>query len=139
MKQALLQSDYPEFLKYIDPDLVEANGGEANMISILKEGKNELRSMGDSIMNVTFPYISKIIKNKNELQCTISQILTMKVPKGKLLTKSSLIGISKDNGNRWLFIDCAGRDIDELIIKMPNLSKDLKIEKELKPFFFRDQ
>ena len=46
-----------------------------------------------------------------ELQCTLPQTIVMKVPNGKLVTKSTLIDVSKDMGRKWFFIDCLGRNI----------------------------
>jgi len=139
MGSALLRNDLKEFVKYLDPEMIKLNGGENVMIETIKQGINELKTYGDSIIDVNFNKPSKIIKINGELQCTLPQIIVMKVPNGKLITKSTLIGVSKDMGRKWFFIDCSGRNIETLINIFPSLSKNLIIEKESQPVFFKDK
>jgi len=97
-----------------------------------------MESEGIIILNVTIGEPSKIITYGNELQCILPQTIEMKVPNGRLFSKSTLIVISTDNGKNWFFIDASGRDIQTMNKIFPNLSTELTIPNEEEPMFYRN-
>jgi hypothetical protein len=91
MGQLLLKKNFNAFVKYTYPKVVEMMGGETKMIEVLEKGSKQMESEGVKFLNVTIGQPSKIIAIDNELQCTLPETIEMKVPGGKLITRSTLI------------------------------------------------
>ena len=62
------------------------------------------------------------VKAGYELQCTLAQTTETKMQFGRTITKSTLLGVSPDNGVTWKFIDATGRDAREMKRLLPRLS-----------------
>jgi hypothetical protein len=135
MGKLLLSKDFKSFAKYTYPKILDMLGGEEKMIATLENGSKEMEAQGMGILSVTVGEPSAIITAGKELQCTLPETLEMKVPNGKLKTKSTLIGISNDNGKNWYFIDTSGKDIKTLQQALPNLSGELVIPVQGQPTF----
>jgi hypothetical protein len=138
MGQLLIQKDFNSFTKFTYPKIVEMMGGKQKMIEVMEKGSKEMEAEGTGFLKVTFGEPSQIITEKNELQCTLSQEIKMKVPNGQLLTESTLIAISTDNGKNWYFLDTSGKDILTMKSMLPNLSKNLVIPNQKQPTFYKD-
>ncbi|MFT3908302.1 MAG: hypothetical protein QM737_02665 [Ferruginibacter sp.] len=78
--------DYKGYVKYIHPVIIKAAGGETKMIELLNAQDAQIKNKGIVINSIVFNPPSEIIKNKNELQCTISQHTELKPTKGKVIT-----------------------------------------------------
>jgi len=138
MGQLLLKKDFKSFAKFTYPKIVEMMGGEQKMIEVMEKGSKEMESEGTSFLNVTIGEPTKIITMENELQCMLQQTIEMKVPNGRLITKSTLIAISTDNGKNWYFVDTSGKDIQAMKEALPNLSGELIIPEKQQPTFYND-
>jgi len=60
--------------------------------------------MKSSFLSVTFDEPTNIVQLGTELQCVLVQLATMKIPTGKLITKSPIIAISANKGLHWSFL-----------------------------------
>jgi len=138
MGKLLLKKDFKSFSKYTYPKVVEMMGGKKKMIEVLKEGLKEMESNGTKILSVTIGEPSQIVAIENELQCTVPETLKLKVQNGTLITISTLIAISIDNGKNWYFVDTSGEDIQSMKKNLPNLSLDLVIPEKVAPIFYKD-
>jgi hypothetical protein len=131
MADAFIKEDYKAFVKFTHPTLMQLMGGESKMIATLTKTINDVKNQGVSFLNITFDNPTKIIKIKNELQCTIEQHLTAKVPNGNTTNSSTLIAVSLDNGKKWFFIDTTNKDISQIKKVFPNLSPEIIINKKV--------
>lgn len=138
MAQLLLDKDFSAFCKYTYPKIIEMMGGKQKMIEIMEKGSKEMLSEGTDFLKITFGNPSKLINTGNELQCTLPQTIEMKVPNGRLVTKSTLIAISKDGGKNWYFVDTAENDIQTMKKSLPNLSGKLIIPEKTRPIFYSE-
>src|SRR5258706_1996431 len=119
----LLRKDYKLYVKFIYPELVKQAGGEIAMAKLISNAmKENIESKGYELTSVKFGSPSSIIKNANELQSTLPQIITLSLRSRQFETKSTLIAISTDNGKNWKFLDTSGRSIAEMRRSFPNLS-----------------
>jgi hypothetical protein len=125
--------DYKAYVKYIHPVIVQATGGESKMIELLTAQDVQIKSRGVIINSIVFNPPSEIVKYKNELQCTISQNTELKSAKGRVITYTTLIAISTDNGKNWKFIDTSKMDIATVRSLYPNLSKLITLPPKQKP------
>lgn len=92
------------------------------MVEVLTRSIDDMKAKGMSFSNITFDDPSKIVKSGKELQTTIAQHTEIRLSQGRLISTSTLIAISKDNGNNWTFIDASNKDIVALKKALPNLS-----------------
>lgn len=136
MGKLLLKGNFASFSNYTYPAIVEKMGGKEKMVEILKKGTMKMKSEGTAFLKVSFGEPSKIISIENELQCTMPQSIEMKVPNGKLISNSTLIAISLDNGKKWYFVDTSGKDIQTMKKLLPNLSSELIIPNKSQPIFY---
>ena len=135
---ALIKKDYATFVKFIHPSILSLSGGNQKMIAQLQKGIKEMEENGTSFSSVEFGIPGQILQAKGELQCIVTQRLTMKMPNGKLLVKSAMIAVSADKGHQWLFIDTAAGDLKTLQKIVPTLSNQLHIPAKEEPTFYPD-
>jgi hypothetical protein len=138
MGQLLIKKDFNAFINYTYPKVIEMVGGKKKLLKILEKDSKKMLAEGTTILNVTIGEPSKIISIGKELQCIVPQAVEIKVPNGRLISESSLIAISSDNGQHWYFIDASGSDIKTMKRKFPNLSGALVIPLYEKPVFYAD-
>ena len=133
----LFQSgNYEEYVKYIHPLIVKAAGGEAKMVELLKKQKDQLRRKNVSISKIVFNSPSGVVMSNKELQCTISQNTEMKAAKGRVVTNTTLIAFSLDNGKNWKFVDTSNMDIATVRKLIPNLSAKITLPPKQKPMVY---
>ena len=138
MMQYLMKKDFQSFSQFTYPKVVEMMGGREKMIAALEEGTKQMEAQETYFKNAYFGEPSKILSVGNELQCIVPQTIEMKVPNGKLVTKTALIAISNDKGKKWYFIDSGGKDLSTLKNALPNLSEELVIPEKQEPAFYKD-
>lgn len=136
MVQWLLKKDFRSFCKYTYPKIIEMMGGQQKMVEFLEKSSKEMKSEGVEFLNITIGNPSDVIIVGNELQCTVPQTLEVKVPNGRVISQSTLIAISKDNGKQWYFVDTSGKDIQTMKKTLPNLSAELIIPEKSQPKFY---
>lgn len=133
MANALLAEDYKTFAKYTYPKILQAVGGADKMASMLSNGTVQMKSQGMSFSKIALEDPSKIVAVGKELQSTITQHLTIKASDGNLVTTSTLIAFSSDNGVNWTFVDASNKDPQTLKKMLPNLSPTIVIPAPQQP------
>jgi hypothetical protein len=130
--------DYKRYIKFILPVYIKAVGGEERMIGILNSQATQLQNANSYINRIFFTEQSEILTVKNELQCTVLQNAELKSDKARVITHSTLIAISTDNGKTWEFMDTS--NVDESVIRklLPNLSPSIIIPAKQKPTVFKE-
>ena len=127
MAKLLLEKNYKEFAKYTYPGVVALFGGAEKIAEVIKSSMEEIEEEGFTFTSCSVERPTGLIYTENEIQCTITQLLEMKTPTGRVVSKSTLIGISGNKGESWTFVDSQGKDIKTLQEILPNLSDDLVI------------
>lgn len=138
MARVLLAKDYKAFAKYTYQPVIEMAGGEEKMIELLKQTFDQMETEGYSFTSFTIEKPVTIIRFNNTLQCTLIQHIELKVPAGRLTTRSALIGISKDDGQNWTFIDTHGADLKTLQKTLSGLSDNLMLPEKQDPVFYKE-
>ncbi len=133
---ALVDQDWGTIVKYTYPMIVEGIGGKMKMIQAIKQGSIQMKSDGVSVEKVIIGEPVERKKINNTIYALIPQELTMKVPGGLLHSDSHLIGISKDEGGSWYFLDTAKLNEQNLKILLPDLSGQMKIPPKKLPVFY---
>jgi hypothetical protein len=133
MAKLLLKKDYKAFAAFIYAPVVKMMGGQEKMASYMEKSLKGMEEEGFSITKVTVGNCSRIIRAEKQLQCTLTETIEMKHSEGKLIQKSTLIGISDDNGLTWTFIDTHGATLKELQKTVKELSNELVIPEQEEP------
>lgn len=133
MGVAFVSGDYTTFANYTYPLILKSMGGAVRMADVLTKTTNDMKLQGMSFSNITFDEPSKIVKSGKELQATIAQHTEIKLAQGRLVSTSTLIAISTDNGSNWTFIDTSNKDMATLRKALPNLSPTITIPPQQPP------
>ncbi|OQP58829.1 hypothetical protein A3860_39350 [Niastella vici] len=128
-----------ECLQYIHPARLQAAGSDENMIKKLNAQNEKLLAEGAVIKATYYEQPSKIVRNNGELQCTIPQHTELTTAKGRVITHTALLAISKDNGKSWKFVDASNFDMASLRKLYPNLSPRITLPPKQKPSVFNKE
>lgn len=135
---ALLNDDYETLLKFTYPNVIALTGGPDKMISLIKKGKIEMQQQGITFDHVVIGKPTAVVKAGNEIHCMVPQTVFIKVPKGKMKSKSHLLAVSKNGGRHWYFIDTVNLTSENIKLVLPNYNFDLAIPPKKKPVFIAD-
>jgi len=127
MSHAFIARDYGTFAKFMNPAVVKESGGMANIEAALAKVDETMHSQGVKVLKIDFGPPSKIVRQGNELQCTLPQQTDFQLPSGKIRSTSTLIAVSTDNGVHWTFIDTSTKDMQAIRKMLPNLSASIQI------------
>ena len=136
MTNGLISGDYTTFIRYMYPKVVELSGGTANLKQALQQMTRQFDSLGMSFQSITVDSLSDFVKTATQLQATIRQHTAMKVPHGRSVATSTLVGISLDNGVHWKFLDSHNMTLAVMRQVMPNLSTRLVIPPQQPPVHY---
>lgn len=134
MTNSLISKDFKVFLKYNSPVIIELMGGEEAAVDMLSKQMAQI-----NILSIDLSDPSEIINFNEELQATMTQDVVVEMPQGKIKNRSTLIGISSDNGENWIFIDAQGQPLEQLKTYFPNLSPDLELLPRSQPEIIYDE
>jgi len=139
---ATIKKDYKTVLKYTNLEGFPKGKlnamTEPRVLKILQTADAQMVEQGRSIQSIQFGAVLSILKVDYELQCTLEQITQTKMQYGSIITKSTLLAISEDNGVTWKYTDATGRDLNDMKKIMPRLSNKLVFEKAEAPQFIKD-
>jgi len=138
MGRLFIAKDYAAFIKYTHPAVLAQMGGEEKLLQTVKESFSALEAEGVTFLNVTFTAPSLVVVHDNELQCTLSQAIEMKVVGGTMTVYATLIAVSRDGGKNWYFVDTAGNDLQNMGRLISNLSPALVLPEAMEPAFVND-
>lgn len=107
------------------------------MLSSIQDGLNEMMSQGFGFLSAKGGESSNPVAAGMGLYLVAPFDLVMKAPGGKLLQKSYGIGVSRDQGKTWIFVNPPE---DPKMIKkvLPNLPERLKLPEIQGPFLQKD-
>jgi len=138
MGKYFIAKDYKNFVKYTHPTTMGLMGGEEITIQLMKDGFGALEAEGVTFNNISFTAPTKILTHEEELQCTLTQMIEMKVVGGTLTVFATLVAVSQDDGKNWYFADTAGNDLATMRKLIPGLSPKLIIPEAMEPSFVDD-
>jgi len=138
MGKALVKKDYKTYIKYTDPRITKDMGGEANFADSLKGYEAQWHRYNMSVFDINVEDPSWVIDTAGELQSSIPVTTQMKVQGGIVTTVTTFIGLSKDKGANWVFIDVGASDYATIRKKYSDLSSKLSVPPPTSPSFKGD-
>ena len=133
----LMAKDYQTFATLNHPKLQELVGGADELAKTIEGEMKQMEASGFVIIKCEFGDAFNFVECEGEIQCVVTQIMEMKMPeRGRIISRSYLVGISSDAGNTWYFLDVQNMGIEEAKKMFPNLCKDLQIPPKSSPQIF---
>ena len=138
MGDLFIAKDYNAYIKYIHPNIIKQQGGNAKMKATLLKTIQEMEESDLMFNKISFGDITKVVMKGISYQAVIPQILDLKTEKGILKVTSYLVAFSNDKGKTWYFIDTAGKTLQQLKANFPSLSNALVIPATVKPVLVQE-
>ena len=133
MARALVNNDFPGFIKYLPPGIISLTGGREKLKNNMDSVSSMQGQFGIQFKKVLIGDPGEIIPYKDQLQCVVPEHTDMETPMGSLSITSSLIAISQDKGKNWYFVDTNMYRADKLKAALPDLSPNLVIPPQQQP------
>ena len=134
LNEAVLSEDYERAADLTYPKLIQLIGGRAKYLAVLKGGMNETQSDRFRIISTVSDDPTDIIEVGSDVYAILPTTMKIKVAEGVLVGQSSLIGVSKDRGKHWTFVDAGnGFSHKQLKTLFPAVADRLKVPKQKPP------
>ena len=127
MGKAMVAGDSRSFAKYMLPELITVGGGTDKVVHMMDSMFVMLEGFGGEVKKITYGNPGKIIKFNKELQTTLPQTTEITSSIADIILTSTLVAISRDNGNNWYFLDPSMNRAEQLKGKLPPISPELKV------------
>lgn len=128
MSSAFLDEKYEVIADYTYPKILEMMGGKEAMVKATQSTMSQMKSQGFTFLEINFKDPSPFYENNGDKQCALTQVLVIVTPEGKIQSESTLLAISKDEGETWKFLDSSGMPKTYLDSFYPNLHPDIEIK-----------
>lgn len=135
--EAMVKADFNKIIDFTYPDIVNMAGGRESLRSALEKQTEQLKAQEIIFQRIDIGMPGDVVSVENELHCLVPQVIVLKVDGGTLTTQGHLLGISKDEGKNWYFIDAAQINNENVEAIVPHFSKTLEIPKPIAPVFER--
>src|SRR5262249_25423816 len=132
INNALIKEDFAKVADLTHPKVVKLMGGREKMISAMESGIKDMKSKGYAFRSVKVDAASDPVTAGSDMFVVVPFLLEMKAPKGRLLQKSFVIGVSSDQGKSWAFVN-GDLDVQKVKQVLPNLPEQLKLPERQKP------
>lgn len=134
LNDAVLSGDYEKAADLTYPKLVQLIGGRARYLEVLKNGMSEMQSGGFQLISTVAGDAKDVIEIGADVYAIVPTTLKIKVREGTLVGESAMIGVSKDRGEHWTFVDVGnGLDNQRLKILFPAVANRLKLPEQKPP------
>ncbi len=137
INRALINEDFAKILDLTHPRVAELAGGRDKMISMMESSLKEMKAQGVTFRSSKVYAPREPVKAGSHLYIVVPFLLEPKVPGGKLLRKSYVIGVSNDQGKSWVFVN-GNSDVNKLKRILPALPAQLKLPEKQKPVFEKE-
>jgi hypothetical protein len=135
---ALIAGDYDGVVAYTHSRVVALMGGKEAMIAAMKKGTASMRADGYAFLEATIGRPGTPKHAGAWLTSLVPEHIVIKVPGGKLLQDSTMLGISEDNGKTWVFVDIGVVSKEQFAQIFPELEGQVTPQPNPKPVFIPD-
>jgi RNA polymerase sigma factor (sigma-70 family) len=103
--QADVKGDCAKLVDLTYTKVVEATGGREKWIAVLQESRKHLATLGVVPRSIKVGEPGDFLTEGENTFVVVPTTIEMTAPRGKLVGKSYLLGISSDKGKTWRFVD----------------------------------
>ncbi len=119
------QLDVDGYMNLMHPSVIEMGGGKELMKDIITSQISTYSQMGVTIESVDFDDPSDVVKAGEELHCTVSGTLNLKLGEDEFDNPINLLAASQDAGESWKFIDLSFYNGNSLKLYLPDFNNAL--------------
>jgi len=136
---AQIKKDYATVVSFTHPVVIKAAGGKEALIKALEAAMKQVAEQGVSIEKTIIRGAEEPKKVGTALVSLVTQEVTVRMPDGKMVQESILLGYSYDGGKKWVFADTA--DMDEALYHrlFPELKGVIKLPAKKEPVTTKDK
>lgn len=129
MAKALIEYDFKTLAEYTHPMLLEEAGGKEKYIQNMTDALTAQKQMGNKFEQLLVTDPSEVFTCNGELQCVLKHDITMSVSEQQTISlASNLLGVSKDNGNSWVFLNIGNGTLEQLRKTYPDLCDGVPVK-----------
>lgn len=126
--EAQSKKDFSTLAEYTYTGFVSSKGGKEQWILSMQRLTNNNQKKGNP-RNLEVGEPGSVFKAADELHCIVPIKIIGQIPRGFIITNSSLLAISNNNGDSWTFAEVTYMTNEMLEKWFPNFNKDLVIPK----------
>lgn len=123
--KAHMNQDVEEYMKHMHPNIIEMGGGKVLMKDIINSQIGTFKQMNVQMVSVDFDDPSAVVPAGEELHCTVSGIIKLKLGEDDFDSPINLLAASSDKGDTWKFIDLALYNAQSLKLYLPDYNDAL--------------
>lgn len=138
MSNALLKNDLGVLADYTHPKILEAVGGKAKMIALVKASIAVIEARGLTFRSFSIGKIGEFYSDGKDLYCVVPQKILMNTKGGYVSSLSSVLGISEDEGKTWKFVSAGNIGRERLEAIFTGLPDGLDISPQTEPVFYEE-
>jgi hypothetical protein len=139
MASSFISGDFNTYLNYIYPKVLIGYGGRDRAIEMFNDYAVQMQNQGKKVQKITLGAISKPVDAGNEIHCTVTQFVEMKVEGGVQVSETILLAISEDLGKKWTFFDVTMIDKEKIKMLIPDFNDKLELPKTKESEFIPDK
>ena len=139
MGEAFLRGDLERFASYTDPGLLKMFGGKQKLIATIEAGLPKMAAGGISLKSTEIGEVTQFVEAEGQLQATLPRDQLMTMPGGEVHLLGYLIGVSRDGGKTWTFMDAEKVTPENVRMVLPTYDPRLKLPGRVEPRFVPKQ
>jgi hypothetical protein len=138
--EAMIRRDYPRLLDLTYPRVLELMGGREVALAAIEREAKQFQTNGTGLEGATVGEPRDFMQVEKESFAFVPTTMTIKVPEGKLVGETFLLGISSDGGHNWTFISSeAGATNPKMLQSLfPAAADKLRIPEVKQPVLHRN-
>ena len=137
---ATVKGDHAKVVDLTWDGVVEKLGGREKAIKRTEAGMKDITDKGWKIKTHKVRSVGEFVAEGEHSFCIVPTLLEVETPDSRIVSKTYLLGISKDGGKAWKFVSGAGiqKEADRKAV-LPPLPRALTLPKREKPEVFKDK
>lgn len=116
-----------DYMTMMHPNIIEMGGGKDLMKGIISSQIGTYSQMGVSIEGVDFDDPSDVVQAGEELHCTLSGSLKLKMGEDTFENPINLLAATSDEGANWTFVDLSFYNKNSLMLYLPDFNNTLSL------------
>jgi len=124
--QAIVDRDFDKVISMTLPSIVKMGGGAELMIKDLYNERQQMVNTAMDFVSVKIGNPSQMFESNGDKQVLLPITYRMVSNLSELDVNARLLGVSKNDGKSWYFLDIEKYDKESLKSFYPNLSEDIQ-------------
>jgi hypothetical protein len=133
---AMLTGDFDTLVNYTHPALVQRSGGKDKLIGKLRKASDNMRAEGYRIVESSVAEPLQIVRAGDEMHAVLPlKEVIVRAKHGELHSSGYLLGVSRDDGRTWKFINGSALTEKDVREMLPNYNRKLRLPAHNQPTF----